>query len=291
VCGCYVGVLPYESKNSIALYTRYRAFKNEYYSGANEWFPDGSLFKTAHSSSSEKISSYEVFRAYELRGRWFVRPKWELDVNIPYVQSVESEGVNKSTTKGLGDLSFSVMRHIVSESCDRQFKNRLIVGGGIKLPTGRNDFMLSNGQRAAFYNQPGTGSIDYNLSVNYAIAYKKLGYSISTNFRYNTTNTFNERLSSIANVSSMLFYKWNVNDAWMVVPSLINTFEKTKGVRIGSELQKGTAMQLMMMGAGLQIIHKRIALDSQLFLPLDEPKSINSQQSTIRIVIGLSYNI
>jgi hypothetical protein len=89
----------------------------------------------------------------------------------------------------------------------------------------------------------------------------------------------------------MLFYKWNVNDAWMVVPSLINTFEKTKGVRIGSELQKGTAMQLMMMGAGLQIIHKRIALDSQFFLPLDEPKSINSQQSTIRIVIGLSYNI
>jgi hypothetical protein len=291
VCGCYTGVLPYESKNSIGLYSRYRAFKNEYFSGSNEWFPEGSLFKTVHSSGTEKVSSYEVFRAIELRGRWFIKPNWELNINLPYLQNIEAEGSQRSAVQGMGDVSFNVLHHIVSDNCNRQFKNRLIVGVGIKLPTGRNDFTLSNGQRTAFYNQPGTGSLDYNFMANYAVGYKKLGYSVSTNYRCNSTNSFNERLASVVNASSMLFYKWNVSNRLLVVPSIINTFEKTKGVRIGDALQNGTSMQLMMMGAGLQFIYKSIALDSQLLLPVDEPKSLNSQQSTVRIVIGLSYNI
>ncbi|MFM7015527.1 MAG: hypothetical protein ACKOX3_04295 [Bacteroidota bacterium] len=292
VCGCYTGVLPYENKNSIAIYSRYRAFKNDYYVGKNDWFPDGSFYKTEHGvSSTEKVSGYEVFRALEIRGRLFFKPKWELNFNLPYIKSVSSEGLKKEMINGVGDFSLNIYRHFASENCNKQCQNRLILGGGFKLPTGRNDFLTSNGQRAELYNQPGTGSLDYNLMANYALGYKQAGFSASTNFRYNSTNSFNEKLCSIINFSSMLFYKIKVSEDWMVVPSVIGTFEKTRGVRIGNNLQIGTSMQLMMMGAGWQLIYKRIALDSQLLLPFDDPKSINSQRSTIRIVIGFIYNI
>ena len=49
-------------------------------------------------------------------------------------------------------------------------------------------------------------------------------------------------------------------------------------------------MQVLMAGFGLDINIKNVALSSSVQIPVDEPKSINSTEGTVRIVLGCTLN-
>lgn len=79
MCGCYMGIIPNEKESSIGVYYRYRAYVNDIYAG-NSWYPDGGNLRVQHgthdgSSSDAWLSSYEVYRVTEVRGRYFLHPR------------------------------------------------------------------------------------------------------------------------------------------------------------------------------------------------------------------------
>lgn len=292
VCGGLVGILPNENKHSVSLFYRYRAFKNEYYNGANNWFPDGGLLRTEHSSEGAAgFSAFEIYRVAEIRGRWLFHKKWDLNVNLPYAQNTESLNDVADKVNGVGDMSFYVNHYWMNTPEDHHLNYRLSAGFGFKLPTGKNDYLNNNNQRIGLYNQVGTGSLDYLLMNSLTLGYTKYGFLMNSMLRINNYNLYNERLAPIISVNAMLFRKIKLNDDWLITVSVNAAYENTRGIQIGKNWQKNTSMKLISCGSGLQINWKNISFESQVLLPIYEPKEYNSQISIVRIVSGIVVNI
>ena len=69
--------------------------------------------------------------------------------------------------------------HLIRKLDQATFNQRLIIGAGIKLATGRNDLKTNQGIRYATLMQPGTGSTDGFIYANYLLGYKKFGMSLN----------------------------------------------------------------------------------------------------------------
>jgi hypothetical protein len=291
VCGGMVGILPNENKHSVSLFYRYRAFKNEYFNG-NNWFPDGGLLRTEHSSDAVAgVPSYEVFRVAELRGRLMFHKKWDLIINLPYTQNKESVGDEVESISGIGDMSFFANRYWSNSHKKTQLNYRFSAGFGFKLPSGKNNNLNNKGQRISLYNQTGTGSLDYLVLGNIMLGYKRWGLTVNSLFRINNYNLLNERIGPIASATAALFRKIKVNDDLLFTVSINAAYEHTRGIQIGKNWQKDTSMKLISCGSGLQIVWKNISFESQVLLPAYEPKEYNSQMSMVRFVSGFVFNI
>lgn len=65
--------------------------------------------------------------------------------------------------EGLTDLTLAVKYRFI-----KGWPGNIAVIGGIKLPTGRDDVRLSNGESLEPSSQPGTGAVDYQIGVAYS---------------------------------------------------------------------------------------------------------------------------
>lgn len=290
VCGAYMGIMPNEKNSFIAVYNRYRAFKGDYFTGSNEMFPDGSYFKTEHAGhSAAGVSTYEVFRVTELRARYFIHPRVELNMVLPYANNKEVVGTASTVAEGLGDLTLTAGYHLIDDTITSNLKHRLIVGGGVKLATG-DDRDNANGQRITILNQPGTGANDAIIMAAYLMGYKQWGIVVNGMSKFNGTNAFNERIGNSVSASTSLFYKVDLGCGFQILPSIVVNYEKTKGEYLKDVLQSRTGMQTLLGGVGLQVSYRRFSLDIIAQKAIDEPKSSNSMYTTLRTVAGLTYN-
>lgn len=290
VCGAYMGIMPNEKNSFIAVYNRYRAFKGDYFTGSNKFFPDGSYFKTEHAGhNTAGVSMYEVFRVTELRARYFVHPRVELNMVLPYANNKEVVGTSATVAEGLGDLTLTAGYHLFDDTISGDWRHRLIVGAGVKLATG-DDRDNGNGQRITILNQPGTGSNDAIVMATYLVGYKQWGLMMNGMGKINGTNAFNERIGNSVTASSCLFYKIDVGCGFQIIPSLALNFEKTKGEYLNDVLQTRTGMQTLLGGGGLQVSYRKFSFDIMAQQALDEPASSNTMFTTLRMVAGLTFN-
>lgn len=290
VCGAYMGIMPNEKNSFIAVYNRYRAFKGDYFTGSNELFPDGSYFKTEHAGhSTAGVTTYEVFRVTELRGRYFLHPRIELNMVLPYANNKEVVGTSSTVAEGLGDITITAGYHLIDDTITADLKHHLIVGAGVKLATG-DDRDNGNGQRITILNQPGTGSNDAIIMATYLMGYKQWGIMLNGMGKLNGTNAFNERIGNSISASSCLFYKIDIGCGFQILPSLVVNYEKTKGEYLNDVLQNRTGMQTLLGGVGVQVSYRKFALDIMAQKAINEPKSSNTMFTTLRSVIGLTYN-
>lgn len=290
VCGAYMGIMPNEKNSFIAVYNRYRAFKGDYFTGSNELFPDGSYFKTEHAGhNADGVSMYEVFRVTELRARYFIHPRIELNMVLPYATNKEVVGSSSTVAEGLGDLTLTAGYHLFDDTITSDLKHRLIVGAGMKLATG-DDRDNGNGQRITILNQPGTGANDAIIMATYLMGYKQWGIMLNGMGKLNGTNAFNERIGNSISSTSCLFYKLDLGCGFQVIPSVVLNYEQTKGAYLKDQLQSRTGMQTLLGGVGFQVSYRKFALDLMAQKAISEPKSSNTMFTTLRSVIGLTYN-
>lgn len=289
ICGAFMGIIPNEKKSFVSLFYRYRAFKQENYN-RNGFFPDHSLrtMQTTHGASAVEGDGYEIYRTVDIRGRYFLHKRLELNLILPYCFNKELSGGILEETTGLGDLTSLLSWHAI-ESVDRSVKHRLQLGAGLKLATGVHTERLGN-QRIALLLQPGSGSDDVLLNGSCFVGYKKWSGGFNITHKLNGTNKFREKIGNSTTMNGSLFYRYRLSAKLEIMPSVQGYFERTKGLYINSDLQSKTGMQVLMGGFGLDINIKNVALSSAVQIPLDEPKSINSSKGTIRIVLGCTLN-
>lgn len=296
VCGCFMGIVPYDNQSSIALMHRYRVF-NGYrnYQKKSYFFPQGA-YKTTHGShTSDSVvrnyssKDYESFKVFELRAKYFIHQRIELNLFASINNNKSKEDSIIVNHTGVGDPTFFVGYHVLQPKPDKDFRQRLIIGGGIKLPSGNYYVRDENNKRLPFLMQPGSGSVDYFSYLSYMIGYKKLGLSTSTNFKINGTNFYKERVgNSITNFSS-LFYKFNTKN-WSFIPSVTSYYEFTKGLFVFDKLSPGTAMNEWMCGLGLDVFYKNIGINLGCQRTMVQHQEGNNLKSVGRLYATLTYN-
>ena len=296
ICGNYMGITPYDNKSSISFLHRYRVF-NGYrdYQSQSHFFP-ASAYRVMHNSepvdstitknySSKDFESYKIF---ELRFKYFVLKRLELNVFVPLLCNKSKSDDEYSSHTGLGDVSFNAGYHVITPK-DKALRHKLIIGAGIKLPTGNYYAHDKHSDRLPFEMQPGTGSIDGFVYMNYVLMTKKIGASVSINYKANGQNNYKEKLSNSHNDFVSLFYRLPISNM-LFYPSIQANYENTKGLYIKNEFQKNTEVNSLLLGPGLDIYYKSFSVNLAWQFTCYEQVNTGSLKSAGRLSFGLNYS-
>ena len=161
VCGCFMGITPYDNHSSISMMYRYKSFngypntiQNNYlfpsklkihssnyyspntYTNTNQY---NTLKHGSHTSPTDTLvpqhsqQDYELYTSAELRAKFFIHKRIELNVIVPFIMNSSKMDSEVEHIQGIGDITFFVAYHLISRTMTEKFQHRLILGGGIKI--------------------------------------------------------------------------------------------------------------------------------------------------------------
>lgn len=297
ICGNFMGLTPYNNRNSITLLHRYRVF-NGYrnYQEERLFFPPAA-YRTMHLQhdsvpealrvhSSKDFESYKVF---ELRLKYFIHRRVELNLFAPILDNKSKTDGDYEHHTGFGDISFNIGFHLIQPKEDEGLKHKLVAGIGIKAPTGNYYAHGSASQRLPFEMQPGTGSTDGFAYLNYILVYQKVGINASGNFKLNGKNRYGERVGNSTTDFVSLFCRLRMGDLFLY-PSAQANYEYTKGIYVKGVAQPSTLMNVLMCGPGLDVYYRSFSLNASWQFTVLESVQPGDLQSAGRLSLGLNYN-
>ncbi len=211
VCGCTVsgqqfGILPQFNKHFVGIKYGYRTFTSMH----------PPLFSTDTASKSK-----ESFSTFDVWGRFVIADRLQIFGFIPYQHITKVESGSGLVRSGFGDVSAIALYAVINQkkSAALPLYQNLQIGGGLKLPTGSNNFLTPD-QEWIPGIQMGTASTDMLFNVSYLIRYNEIGASAECNARINGKNTgrdfkYGDRITS----SIRIFYLKRLKEN-SILPSL-----------------------------------------------------------------------
>ncbi|MES2419061.1 MAG: hypothetical protein V4541_12805 [Bacteroidota bacterium] len=296
ICGCFMGLTPYNNQSNFGLLYRYRSF-NGYLGQNHAAFPNGGSFfipkddKTAPlTEHNGNPDDYELYRAMEVRGRYFIHPRIELNVIVPYNSNSERYNGHTSTISGMGDINLYAGYHLINKLNQTNFNQRLIIGGGIKLASGKNEIKNAEGIRYSALMQPGTGSTDGFIYVNYLMGFKKFGININSSYKMNGINAQKEGIANSSTTFLNIFYTTALHKDWQLTPSLQFFYENSAGETYKRKNTGEHEMNNLMAGIGADLYYKNIGFNIGMQTNVWQVKT-DHPQSAAKIYMGVTYNI
>ncbi len=300
ICGCFMGITPYDNQSGFSLMHRYRIYNGYRQLGQSPDFrPTGAriFFPTklnsddgyAHSHHGDP-TDFEAFRVVELRGKYFLAQRLELNAFVPYVMNTSQISGRQLNAAGLGDVTVFAGYHLIRAIETAGLQSRLIVGGGLKLPTGEYTRQSGQGQRYALLNQVGTGTTDGFVYANYIGSFRNAGLSVNTSYRRASENRFRNSFAPSTATFASLFYRVPLGSNWQLYPSAQFFYEQTKGEMLEGNLTGEHAMENALLGPGLDVYYKNVSLSTSVQLPVytaltDHPASAG------RVVVSVGYSL
>ena len=159
--------------------------------------------------------SYETFQTAELWARFYPTKKIQAFVFVPFNFNERIEGTSINTLKGLGDIVISANYNLINtyDSVDHFLKHNLLIGGGLKLPTGEFQ-AIENGLTVNQNFQLGTGSLDFLFNLIYTVRRKNIGLNTELSYSLNTTNKDEYKFGNAMRTGLTAFYVFQVNAAY-----------------------------------------------------------------------------
>lgn len=297
ICGNFMGLTPYNNRNSVSFLHRYRIF-NGYrgYQQQSNFFPH-SAYRTMHlqhDSVPEAMrvhssKDYESYKVFELRFKYFVHKRVELNLFAPLLSNKTKTDDAYEQHTGFGDISLNAGFHLIQPAEDKELRHKLVFGIGIKLPTGNYYAHGSASQRLPFEMQPGTGSTDGFVYLNYIVMYRKVGINVNSNFKINGYNRYRERVGNSTTDFISVFCKARLGNVFLY-PAIQANYEYTKGVYVKQVLQPATQMNTLMVGPGLDVYYKSFSLNAGWQFTAMETVAPGDLKSAGRLNLGLNYN-
>ncbi len=208
VCGCsgsnqYIGILPQFYRHFIGLQYQYRTFSSDHV--------------PFHIGDPPEHST-EQYQTVQLIGRYYISRKVQLLAFVPYHFNRKDEEGVVSYSSGLGDASLLGNVEVLgTKNADAPLQQKLLAGGGLKLPTGRHDALASMGDDGLPNMQPGTGSWDFLANVNYTIRKKGMGVNADVTYTQTTANHEGYKYGNRLSAGLTGFYWWQ-HRAFRVLP-------------------------------------------------------------------------
>lgn len=208
--GSYLGVLPRFEQHFVGLSFQYQPFVAIH--------PD-------MVGSSVPVRSQNYVRSVTAWGRFYPLKRLQVFAFVPYTYNTSIEPTQTVTMQGLGDVKVLANYMLLNtpDSSEGQLKHNLLIGGGVKAPTGKNNFVNSEGIILSNM-QPGTGSWDLLANANYTIRIDKAGVNADVTYKYSTANERDYRYGDKLNAGLTGFYWYDAGKA-SLLPQLGMRYE------------------------------------------------------------------
>lgn len=200
--GGYMGILPQFKRHFIGI--RYDALS---ITGSH-----------SHMGSTAQTSQI-YYHTWNIWAGLKLHKRVDLFVGVPIHYFMQNISPSKREVGGPGDI-WTLVQYQLLRSKDlskKKMKYSLMVGGGIKLPTGRYNAYDTLG----FYDrnmQPGTGSWDFLVSSTYTMRWNAWGLNTNVNARFSTMNPDNYLYGHQMNAGVKGFY-WGKGEKISVLMS------------------------------------------------------------------------
>lgn len=194
ICGCgvgnaYYGIMPQSYRNFIGVRYRYRTY-------------DSHL-------NSQLLKTKETFQTTEIWGRFYPLKRVQVLAFVPYNINYQKDAGGSARLSGLGDITIQANYSLLNTNMDTTFRevnHTLLVGAGVKLPTGKANFTDDGSLGANANFQLGTGSTDLLLNTIYTLRYRSWGWNTDVSYRMTTSNRQNYRFGNRISGSTSAFY-------------------------------------------------------------------------------------
>lgn len=263
--GSYMGILPQFQKNIIGIRHQTRTFKTK----------------------GTDVSS--TFFTEEFWLRMYPIKKLQFFAFVPYKINTSNE-IGYKNVSGIGDMAFLANYAIVNtgDSITKRWKNTLLFGGGVKLPTGK--YQQRNAEKLLYptYYQIGNGSNAYLLNLIYTTRYDKWGLNADVQHRINSENEIGYRQGTQTSFSFMFFYWKRLKDITLL-PNVGIQIESQNMDRNFGNIVEQSSGKVSSLGAGCDIYIGKWATSISAFLPYNQRLQISQQSTLYRMNASVSY--
>ncbi len=280
ICGCasganYNGILPQYAKNIIALRNRFRGFE-----------------QTVFTNGNADVSLYQ-YNTVELWGRVYLKKRVQFFYTLPYTfNTVSSDNATNASIKGIGDMSFQLNYNLINTTFDtsrmRQLNHNVLIGGGVKLPTGKYQQRNEAGQMYQTNFQTGSGGYSFIATVIYTARVKKAGVNADINYMYNTANELDYAFGNQV-TSSITFFAWLKKGSVTILPNTGLFYEYLKrDISNGyyNPLSGGYAVNYNL---GADIYYKRLYAGTTFMVPVMQQIGSDKITYTAKYMINIGY--
>jgi hypothetical protein len=212
ICGCanggsFFGLLPQQHQQFMGIKFRQNSYNSHI--------------------GSQLLESVETFQAAEIWGRFYPMKRTQLLVFVPFQKNVQNRNYDgfQSKLEGIGDASLLLHYNLLNTFTDttkthNTWNHQVMIGGGLKLPTGQSDFNQYDVSEVANANfQLGTGSWDVPLNLIYTIKKHDYGLNVNMLYKVNTNNQNDYKFANQAVLSLMVFRSVYVGNS-QLMPSV-----------------------------------------------------------------------
>jgi len=279
LCGCYFGIEPNFNQNSVGV--RYSYFK--YYSAPEPVVDNPALDHEVIGGTEET----EIYSKVEIFGKYNVTPKLRLLVTLPY-KFIE---INGKSIKDFGDVSLLAQYQIFSTAPslkeESQYRQRVYLGAGIKLPTGAFNKQLEFGVTEPHF-QPGTGAFDFLVSGSYFSKYKDFGFNTDVSYSIATKNKNDYQFANRFNLTSSIFYQIEVDQTGLMPHAGVYLEQAPKDKQTDVEVPSSGGSVVFFTG-GLDIFYGSLSLNLTYQHPINDKLNGSQVPNKFRVISGLSY--
>jgi hypothetical protein len=279
LCGCanggsYFGVLPQGSRQFVGIRYRTSSFDS-------------------HLKSSV-LRTQESFQNTELWGRFYPLKRVQVMAFVPYFFNRQTEKMTGRTfhLNGLGDISVLANYNLFNTFWDSTHTSRinhsLLVGGGIKLPTGRFRYDVADPTDVANPNfQLGTGSTDFLLTALYSVRLNDWGWNTDATYKLNTTNSNGYKFGNRLTVNSLVFWTKEIGRATLMPNAGLYAEAAAQDLHNRSPNAR-TGGYLSMANAGMEVFFGKFTVGGTYQHPLLQNLSNHEIRANARATVHLT---
>ncbi|MBD2701261.1 hypothetical protein IC229_11480 [Spirosoma sp. BT702] len=280
LCGCsnggsFFGILPQGHRGFMGVRYRY----NSYHSHLN----------------SLNLSSHEQFRTAELWGRFYPAKRLQVMAFVPYQFSRQTILKTGETIplRGLSDVTalahYNLINTFMDDSVVHTVNHSLLVGGGVKLPTGRYRYDENSLSDVANPNfQLGTGSTDWIGNLIYTARYKNWGMNADVSYRVTSTNPNGYRFGNRLNTSASVFYLASMGSKSIMPNAGVFVEQAGHDIRSG-EVNKQTGGYATYLNLGAELYLNKLNLGVSYRKPVSQFLSEGELQANAQLTTHITF--
>jgi hypothetical protein len=281
-CGCaasnpYFGLLPQTQTNFIGFQYIDRKFNTN----------------IQHHGSASVESANEHYRTFQVWSRVHISKRIQLIGILPYsINTQHEEGEHANTIDGLGDATLIANFKLVNkENCSLQ--QTLLIGGGVKLPTGNyNTQSVESGQTLPNM-QPGTNSWDFVANANYTVRRKAIGMNVDASYTATTANKEDYKFGNRTSMGISGFYQLRLKQISILPLAGVRYDQAAKDYLYyssGIMDEDGGGWQLFA-SQGIQAYYKRVGIQLMCYEPLSQHYMSGFVKTKFRSEVGFIVRI
>lgn len=281
ICGCgvggyYSGMLPQYHKHFVGLRWRTSMFQSD----------------LGHEGEGIAAFSKEYFHSLELMGRFYPHRRVQLLAFVPLNYHVRVAPKETNHLVGLGDISILALYNIYNTSfiAERKTKHNVLLGGGVKVPTGSFERTDSQSELLTPSLQLGTGSVDFIVTTAYTLRHNRWGMNANATYKINLPNKHTYKFGNQFNIAATAFllHKFKGTD-WGLMPKLGVLFEQAHYNLKYEQKRVNTGGHQLLATAGLEIYYKRIQIGLNYQQPTWQNLSDGLVEAGPRFMANINY--